>query len=105
MRGHLADARVEGPGKLMPLHELDFGAPIEGRGSNPVVEPRHSVGSLQQRLWSVGMGPPEDLIAGEAQQGSQQQTGSDANGRGSGDSHNAPFTFAIMMPDSRLSIN
>jgi len=48
---------------------------------------------------------PEDLIPDNAQQGSQKQTGSDANGGGRNDSHNAPFTFALMMPDSGPGIN
>ncbi|MGB6133623.1 MAG: hypothetical protein WBG54_17715 [Acidobacteriaceae bacterium] len=79
MRGHLADSRIEGFRELLLLGELNLGAAVKRRGPNPVVEPCHLIGSPQQRLWSVGMTPPEDLIPDEAQQGSQNQTGSDAN--------------------------
>jgi hypothetical protein len=64
----------------MPLDEFEFRPAVKGFRSNPVIEPRHFVGSHQRRLWSVGSPRPEGLIPDKAQQGSQQQTGSYANG-------------------------
>jgi hypothetical protein len=76
----------------MPLSEFLLGLPVERFSLNPTVEPRHLVGSLQQRLWSVRVEPPEDLISGDTQQDGRQQTGSDAKGGGRRNSHSGPFS-------------
>jgi len=65
---------------------------------NPAVEPRHLIGLLQQRLWSVETRMPENLIPDSTQKDGKQQTGSNAKG-GGGDSHSArslwPLTDAL----------
>ena len=96
---YLAHSGVECSGEIAFCAEFEFGLAVQRFGLNPGIEPREIVGSLQQRLWSLRTATPEDLIPDNAQQGSQKQTGSDANGGGSGDSHDAPFTLALMMPD------
>ena len=63
--------------------------------------PRQIVGSLQQRLWTVRIQPPEDLIPDNTQQDGQKQTGSDAKGGGRRNSHSGPFTLAFIVPDHR----
>ena len=59
----------------MPLSEFLLGLSVERLCLNPAVEPRHIVGSLQQRLWSVKTRLPENLIPDNTQQDGQQQTG------------------------------
>jgi hypothetical protein len=54
----------------MPLLEFDFSFSVERFRGDPTIEPRHLVGSLQQRLWTVSDPPPENLIPDNAQQGS-----------------------------------
>jgi hypothetical protein len=76
----------------MPLFEFDFSFSVERFRGDPAIEPRHLVGSLQQHLWTVSDPPPEDLIPDNAQQGSQQQTGSDAKVGGRRNSHSGPIT-------------
>ena len=71
----------------MPLREFEFGSLVERFRSDPTVEPRQIVGSLQQRLWTMRIQPSDDLIPDNTQQDGQQQTGSDAKGGGSGKSH------------------
>src|SRR5579862_1533103 len=77
----------------MPFHELQFSLVIERLSVDPAVEPRHLVGSLQQRLRTVRNPPPEDLIPDNAQQGGEEQTGSDAKGGGRRNSHSGPINF------------
>jgi hypothetical protein len=71
------------------LIELKFRLPIKRFSRNPVIEPCHLVGSLEECLWSARIPPPEDLISDTTQQDGQQQTGSGAKGGGEGDSHSA----------------
>ena len=61
---------------------------------------RHLVGSLQQRLGTVRNPPPEDFIPDNAQQGGNQQTGSDAALGGRRNSHGEPFNVASILPES-----
>jgi hypothetical protein len=96
---YLAHSGVECSGEIAFCAEFEFGLAVERFGLNPGIEPREIVGSLQQRLWSLRTATPVDLIPDNAQQGSQKQTGSDANGGGTGDSHGAPFTLPLMMSD------
>jgi hypothetical protein len=44
--------------------------------------------------------PPEDLIPDNAQQGGNQQTGSDAALGGRRNSHSEPFNVASILPES-----
>jgi hypothetical protein len=72
----------------MPPSEFLLGLPVKRFCLNPAVEPRHLIGLLQQRLWSVKTRPPENLIPDSTQEDGKQQTGSNAKG-GGGDSHSA----------------
>jgi hypothetical protein len=58
--------------------ELKFRLPIERCGAYPVIEPRHIIGSLEERLGSIRIPLPEDLISDNTQQDDQQQTGCNA---------------------------
>jgi hypothetical protein len=62
-------------------------------GCDPAIEPRHLVGSLQERLWRIWIPAADKTISNPAQGGGNEQTYSDANGRGGGNSHKAPFTW------------
>ena len=78
----------------MPLSEFLLGLPVERLGLNPAIKPRHLVGLLQQRVWSVVARTPENLIPDNTQQNSQQQT--ETNAKGGGDnSHSGPFTWPL----------
>jgi hypothetical protein len=52
----------------MPLLEFDFCFSVERFRGDPAIEPRHLVGSLQQRLWTMRIQPPDDLIPDNTQQ-------------------------------------
>ncbi|MFZ0271196.1 MAG: hypothetical protein WAL34_05040 [Acidobacteriaceae bacterium] len=95
----LTDSSVECSGEIAFCPEFEFGLAVQRFGLNPGIEPREIVGSLQQRLWSLRTATPDDLIPDNAQQGSQKQAGTDANSGGEVDSHDAPFTLKLMMPD------
>jgi len=56
----------------MPLSEFLLGLPVERLCLNPAVEPRHIVGSLQQRLWTMRIQLSDDLVADTTQQDCQQ---------------------------------
>ena len=94
---HLADMRVQRVRELVPLRELLFGLSVKRFRRYPVIEPRHLIGSLQQRIWGARIAPPVDVISDDAQQYGQKQTGSDGNGGGNGDSHSAPFTLSSIL--------
>ena len=77
----------------MPLRELKFGLPVKGFRPYPAIQPRHLVGSLNERLWRARILPPEDLASNHTQQDDQQQTGGNAKAGEESDSHNSSLTL------------
>ena len=70
-----------------------------------LTQPRHLVGSLQERVWSVRIQPPENLIPDNTQQDGQQQTGSNATSGGYRVSHDAWPTLKVILPERISKIN
>ena len=70
-----------------------------------LTQPRHLVGSLQERVWSVRIQPPENLMPDNTQQDGQQQTGSNATGEGYRASHDAWPTLKAILPERNSKIN
>src|ERR1700739_1795418 len=92
LRGTLAYARIKRLAGVVLFEESKFGLSVARFGCDPAIEPREIVGSLQQRLWRV-RSAQEDLIPDNAQQGSQEQPGSDAKAWVKCNSHGGPFTL------------
>src|SRR6185437_1910278 len=85
MSGHFTDSGIERLRSLMALLELNFRLLIEGGCLYPAIQPRHLIGSLEERLLR-GWTPPAEA-ASDIQQDAQQQTGSNAWGGGRNNSH------------------
>jgi hypothetical protein len=83
---------------------LKFSLSVKGFGRDPVIEPRHLVGSRQERLGRDRIPLAEDLRSDHTQQGDQQQTGSNAKGGEESNSHNASFTLDVQFA-RKLSAN
>jgi len=66
----------------MPSSEFLLGLSVKRFCLNPAIEPRHPIGLLQQRLWSVETRLPENLIPDNTQKDGNQQTSSNAKGGG-----------------------
>ena len=75
MGRHFADTRIECLRELVSLGELNFRLSIKGFCRYPAIQPRHLVGSLEERLWRDRIPPTEDVAADNTQQDGQQQTG------------------------------
>jgi hypothetical protein len=74
----------------MSLGELKFRLPVKRLCRDPVIEPRHLVGSRKECLGRDRIPPAEDLASNHTQQHDKQQTGSDAKGGGNSNSHSNP---------------
>jgi hypothetical protein len=87
------------------LRELNFRLSIKGFCRYPAIQPRHLVGSLEERLWRGRIPPAEDVASDNTQQNGQQQTGSDAERGGNSVSHSYSVTYSFMLPESQIRVN
>jgi hypothetical protein len=84
---------------------LKFGLSIKRFGRYPAIEPRHLLGSRQERLGRGRSPPTEDLASDHTQQNDLQQTACDAKGGEESNSYNASFTLEFILPESVKRIN
>jgi hypothetical protein len=77
----------------------------EKASTERTTEPRHLVGSHQQRFWTLRDPTPEDFIPDNAQQGQPTANRQQREGWGRRNSHGGPITLKSILPESSPEIN